>query len=118
MSVPGSRSVTGSDLEGLYNNDVKLLFPWLGNVCGAGPAIDSTHRADQLALHLRADDRAFLRLSNNMKLDLGYRYSKVNSGTGNSSFDAANARTPVPPATRLATTWDTPPQRGAYYLEG
>jgi len=72
------------------SNDVNCVSV-VGNVCGAGVATDSTHPGTEswrftyaLMTGVSYD------LSKDLKLDLGYKYSKIKSG-GQFGYDAASA---------------------------
>jgi opacity protein-like surface antigen len=75
---------------GTLSNDSSCVSV-AGNVCGAGAAIDSTHPGlESWRFTYALMTGVSYDLSNNLKLDLGYRYSKVNSGA-QFGFDAATA---------------------------
>ncbi|VVT02224.1 Opacity protein-like surface antigen [Hoeflea sp. EC-HK425] len=73
----------------LYNNDVSCVSA-VGNVCGATPATDRTRiGADSWRFTYALMAGVSYDVSRNIKLDMGYKYSKIGSGN-QAAFDSTN----------------------------
>ncbi|MCY0148202.1 porin family protein [Hoeflea sp. G2-23] len=75
---------------GALTNDQRCVSV-VGNVCGAGVAVDSTHAGEETWRFTYALMAGFsYDITKDLKLDLGYRYSKVDGGA-QFSYDAVTA---------------------------
>ena len=76
----------------LYNNDVSCVSV-AGNVCGATPATDRTRiGADSWRFTYALMAGVAYDVSRNLKLDMGYKYSKISSGN-QARFDTTSIAT-------------------------